>query len=148
NGDINIGSGGMSRGITIGWMESATGEWNGTIEVDGETLSPDYTQVVTGGGAVGQVPYGAHLFECVPAYDGSGAGAIEVTGTETGKQVTIAHYGYILYTGTGKPFTVAEAAGSHCFGICVHGDLIDKTTEWTAEAIGQESTGYRNMILE
>lgn len=49
-GDITIGSGGMSRGVTIGWMPSATGLWTGDITVAGQTLSPkgDYTQTGLG----------------------------------------------------------------------------------------------------
>lgn len=73
-GNISVGNDGMSRGITIGWMPGSTGSWNGNVTVAGQLLAPTpkYTQTVAGGGAIGVVPYGAHLFESNPPYDNSG----------------------------------------------------------------------------
>lgn len=147
NGDITIGSGGMSRGITIGWMPGATGAWTGNVTVNGVTLSPkpDYTQDPAGNGAVGLVPYGAHLFECTPAYTVSGPGSIDVTGTET-KSITIAHYGYVRNLGTGKPFTVTHAAGPHCDGTCIHATNYDVTSDWDLVSLG--TGNFRHMVVE
>jgi hypothetical protein len=147
NGNITIGSGGMNRGITIGWMESATGAWNGTIEVDIETLSPDYTQVVTGGGAVGLAPYGAHFFECDPAYTVSGPGEVTVPGASTTANITITHYGYVKYTGGGTPYVVYESPGSHCTSGCSAEFFSNKTSEWSTVSIGATAS-LRSMKLQ
>lgn len=154
---ISIGSGGMSRGITIGNMPSATGEWLGSISVNSVTLAPvpEYTQTDLGAGllkgAVGEVPYGAHFFESIPAYDANSGnpGTLGLTATNPSQEITIAHYGIIgaLAGGPAKPFTVYEAASSHCLGTCVHGSLVDKTHEWTLEAVGTGTT-FRNMVLK
>ena len=147
NGNITIGSGGMNRGITIGWMESATGAWNGTIVVDSETLSPDYTELVTGGGAVGLVPYGAHFFECDPAYTMSGPGEVTVPGASTTANITITHYGYVKYSGGGKPYVVYEAPGSHCTSGCSAEFFSNKTSEWSTTSIGATAS-LRSMKLQ
>lgn len=146
---ITIGSGGMDRGMTIGWMDSATGLWNGDVTVAGQLLAPtpEYTQTGLGGGAVGAVPYGAHLRECNPAYTQAGPGAVS---PGTGVKITIRHYGYVFYDGTGEPYEVFEAASSHCDGTCIHGALVDTTSEWTTIGIGPDtnSSGLRDMVLE
>jgi|GEM_PF-6312386 len=147
-GNISIGNGGMSRGITIGWIESATGLWSGSVTVAGQTLlpTPEYTQLVTGGGAVGTVPYGAHLFECSPAYTASGPGEVAVPGTQITADITIVHYGIIDYSGTGKPYAVYESSGSHCSSGCNSEFFSDKTSEWTTTSIGADAS-LRSMIL-
>lgn len=151
-GNIVVGNDGMSRGITIGWMPAATGEWNGNVTVAGQLLSPtpEYTQIMAGGGAVGLVPYGGHFFESSPRYDSNGPGSVSVSGTKTDQRITIKHYGYVRYLGTPKPYTVYEAAGSHCDGTCIHALLYDKTSEWSTIGIGPDanSTGLRDMVLE
>jgi hypothetical protein len=153
-GNIVVGNDGMSRGITIGWMPAATGEWNGNVTVAGQLLSPtpDYTQIVAGGGAVGEVPYGAHLFESDPAYDvATGApGAVNATDPPTDVTITIAHYGIIGALGSppANLFTVFEAASSHCLGTCIHGSLVDVTDEWDDDTTIGAGPGLRNLILK
>lgn len=148
-GNVTIGNGGMSRGITIGWMDSATGVWSGSVTVAGETLAPkpEYTQDVEGDGAVGVVPYGLHKFDSFPKYTGSVPGSIDVTGTET-KEITIAHYGYVRRLATGDLFTITEAAGSHCFGTCLHSSNVDVTDNWALDSVGPGTANLRHMIIE
>ncbi|MEQ8845009.1 MAG: hypothetical protein RIB58_09160 [Phycisphaerales bacterium] len=149
NGDITIGSGGMNRGITIGWMESATAVWSGNVTVAGQTLAPkpDYTDDVEGGGAVGRVPYGAHFFECDPAYTVSGPGEVTVPGASTTANITITHYGYVKYSGSGKPYVVYESPGSHCTSGCSAELFSNKTSEWSTTSIGATAS-LRSMKLQ
>lgn len=136
---ISIGTG-MTRGITIGNMESAVGEWNGDIIVDGVTLSPtpEYRQAIPLNGAVGVAPYGVNRFQSSPAYTNSGPGTLSVTGTET-KTITLDHYGIIASRVTGRPFTVKHGPGDFC-DPCPTPTLVDVSTQWSWEFFDELGT--------
>lgn len=157
---ITVGSGGMFRGITIGWMDGTTGSWYGDITVDGALLSPvpDYEQTGLGGnptlgGAVGLVPYGAHYYESFPAYDVNTGdpGTLGLTATNPSQEITIAHYGIIgtLPGAPAKPYVVYEAPGSHCTSGCSAELFSNKTSEWTTVGIGDgtNAIGFRDMKI-
>lgn len=157
---ITIGSDGMERGITIGWMPGSTGSWDGDITVDGKLLSPvpDYEQTGLGGnptlgGAVGLVPYGAHFFESSPAYNLTTGepGSLGLTATNPSLEITIAHYGIVgsLPGAPTDPFLVYEAPGSHCTSGCSSEFFADKTSKWTTVGIGDgtNAIGFRDMKI-
>jgi len=142
-GNVDIGASGVGvRGITIGWMPSATGGWSGDISVGGVALTPkgDYTQTGLGGGAVGLVPYGLHKQDCVPAYVGSTWPTedyvLDCTKSPLDEQpvsVTLRHYGVVensIVPSGEKPFEVFWSTGNHCVGTCIHGTLNDVTDDW------------------
>lgn len=152
NGAITFDeSDGLKGLITIDWMDSGFGDWSGDVTIGAQTLTPssgDYDETDVGGGAVGLVPYGGHLFECNPAYTGAGPGSIDVTGTET-ESITIVHYGSIAYSGEGKPFLVYEAPGTHCTSGCSAELFSNKTSEWDATSIGGGTgVSLRSMVLQ
>jgi len=132
-------------------MDSGAGDWTGDVTVGTKTLNPtsgDYPETGLGGGAVGLVPYGAHFFESDPPYTSSGPGAIDVPGTLiTDARIAITHYGIIGVTGTGKPYIVYEAPGSHCTSGCSAELFSIKTSEWSTISIGAAGSP-RDMVLE
>ncbi|MFI4916490.1 MAG: hypothetical protein ACIAS6_08300 [Phycisphaerales bacterium JB060] len=145
-GNVSFGAGGMgARGITIGWMPSATGIWSGDISVGSTTLSPkgDYTQTGLGGGAVGLVPYGLHKQDCDPKYEGSMWPTVAYEGDcdapvilPQEETIDLVHYGAIenLIVAPEKPFEVTWAGGNHCSGpLCVHGANYT-TDDWKLDA--------------
>lgn len=95
NGDIVVEDDDRLEGQVIINAANGLGAWNGSVTVNGTTLSPkaNYTQTSAsiGGGAVGLAPFNFHATNCVPADN--------ATVTSEPGTVTLSHYGPVEKNG-------------------------------------------------